>query len=395
MKVLQINSVCGYGSTGGIAVDLYKELEAQGHECCIAYGRGSAPENIKTHRIGTKIGNYWHGFLSRITDKQGFYSNHATKKFVKWMLEYNPDIVQLHNLHGYYLNIDILFRGLKMLNKPVVWTLHDCWAFTGHCAHFDFVGCDKWKEECRNCKQKRAYPASWFWDSSRDNFIRKKYLYSLLNKVIVVTPSQWLKGLVEKSILSSFDVRVIYNGIDFEIFRPRPSEFRKKYRLENKKVILGVANIWDRRKGLEKFNQLAEILDHETYKIVLVGVNDCQKKGLNGNILSLNRTRSREELAEIYTMADVFVNFSEEETMGLTTVEAIACGTPVVVTNKTALPEIINYDSQSCMIKGDASECLDKIDRVRNENLDNHEVKKKFDKRQQYMKYIELYESVL
>ena len=190
MKVLQINSVCGVGSTGRIATDLYKVLEEQGHKCKIAYGRGTAPEGIDSIKIGSNLDNYYHVFKTRVFDKHGFGSVNATKKFIEEVKDYDPDIIHLHNIHGYYINIEILFNYLKEANKPVIWTLHDCWAFTGHCSYFDYVGCNKWKSGCYNCEQKGEYPSSKVLDNSKLNYEKKKELFTSVKNMTIVTPSK-------------------------------------------------------------------------------------------------------------------------------------------------------------------------------------------------------------
>lgn len=394
MKVLQINSVCGYGSTGNIVVDLYRALKAQGDECCVAYGRGHAPENVQAYRIGSDRDVYVHGILSRLTDKHGFYSKRATKRFVQWMKVYDPDVIHLHNLHGYYINIEILFEVLKEMDKPVVWTLHDCWAFTGHCSHFEYIGCDKWKIECGHCPQKREYPASFLFDNSKKNYARKKAAICSLDKLVVVAPSRWLAETVRQSYLKNYPIDVIYNGIDLESFKPTESDFRKEYGLENKKIILGVSNVWSKRKGLQVFQQLARKLD-ENYQIVLVGITKKQSKRLDNGIIAIGRTSSKKELAQIYTAADVFLNPSEEETMGLTTVEALACGTNVLVNNSTALPEIVDYDA-ACILKG--KNMLSQIIEISKWSDTREKNRKKaflYEKKVQCQKYMSLYEKFL
>ena len=331
MKILQINSVCGIRSTGRICTDLAEVLEQNGHECKIAYGREFVPEKYRkcSVRIGSDFGVYSHILQSRIFDNAGFGSKRATEEFVEWVKEYNPDIIHLHNIHGYYINIEVLFDYLAKADKPVVWTLHDCWAFTGHCAYYSFVHCDKWKGGCFNCPQKKAYPSSFLFDSSNKNWEIKRNLFTKIKKMTLVTPSRWLANQVEQSFLGKYPVKVIPNGIDLNTFKPTPSDFRKKNNINDRKVILGVASAWGRRKGLHDFIKLSKILD-ENYKIVMVGLTEKQKKQLPHNILAITRTNNITELAEIYTMADVFFNPTYEDNYPTVNLEAQACGTPVV-----------------------------------------------------------------
>ena len=329
MKVLQINTVCGTGSTGRIVADLYKTLTEEGHDCFVGYGRGNAPQGIKAYRIGTDYDMYHHALMTRISDKTGFYSKKATKKFIKEAKQYNPDIIHLHNLHGYYINLELLFEYLYKANKPIVWTLHDCWAFTGHCAYFDYIGCDKWKKGCYSCPQKNEYPRSVVFDNSKWNYQHKENLFTTLENMTIITPSEWLAGLAKQSFLGKFDIKVINNGIDLTVFKPKKSNFREKYNLEEKFIVLGVANIWDRRKGLDVFFELCEVLNDD-YKIILMGLNNRQMENLPENILGLMRTDNVTELIEIYTAADVFVNPALEDNFPTVNLEALACGTPII-----------------------------------------------------------------
>ena len=235
MKVLQINSVCGVGSTGRIAADIHRVLKQNGHESKIAYGRGEAKgvSSDDTIKIGTDRDIYAHVIQSRLTDRTGFYSKSATKKLIRSIEEYNPDVIHLHNIHGYYINIKLLFDYLKKAGKPVVWTLHDCWAFTGHCAYFDYCGCEKWKTGCEKCPQLSQYPKS-FADSSKRNYLDKKQIFNGINNMTIVTPSKWLEKLVKQSYLGNYNTQVIYNGIDLTVFKPTVSDFRGRYGLENK-----------------------------------------------------------------------------------------------------------------------------------------------------------------
>lgn len=348
MRVLQINSVCGYGSTGNIVVDLYHALREQGHECCIAYGRGSAPEDVESYRIGSGIDVYIHGICSRITDRQAFYSTRATRRFVQWMKEYDPDVIHMHNLHGYYINIEILFDALKQMEKPVVWTLHDCWAFTGHCAHFEYQGCDRWKKGCGKCPQKHNYPASYLLDQSKGNYQQKKTSICQLKELTIVSPSQWLANLVKQSFLRRYSLQVIHNGIDVEIFSPMQTKIKEQYGIDEKKVVLGVASEWSSRKGIQDFAKLADVLD-ENYQIVLIGrvYDKADKK----NITYISRTSSRRELAEWYSAAEVLFNPTYEDNYPTVNLEAQACGTPVITYNTGGSPEGVRMGW--CVEKGD------------------------------------------
>lgn len=343
MRVLFINAVCGTGSTGKICVDLAKKYEEQGDEVKVAYGRYDyVPEQYKKYavRIGNSLDVKYAALHTRITDRHGFANNNATRKFLDWAEEYNPDVLWLHNIHGYYINIKMLFDWIK--SRPqmkIQWTLHDCWAFTGHCAYFSAVGCEKWKKQCCNCEQKGMYPASKLMDNSKKNFKDKKRIFTGIPNVTLITPSEWLANLVKKSFLRDYPVEVRYNEIDTTVFKKNVSDFRERYKLENKKIILGVASVWDERKGLDDFIALSRVLD-DRYIIVLVGLDEKQIIGLPNNILGLKRTNNATELAEIYTAADIFVNPSKEETFGMTTIEAQACGTQAIVYSDTACEEI-------------------------------------------------------
>ncbi|MDH5092761.1 glycosyltransferase [Clostridium perfringens] len=396
MKVLIINSVCGIRSTGKIVMDLYNTIESYGDECCIAYGRDIPPKNIKTIRIGSNFDNYTHLISSRFLDNHGLGSKKVTKEFIKAIEEYNPDVIHLHNLHGYYLNIEILFRYLKKINKKVIWTLHDCWAFTGHCASFDYVGCEKWKYGCDNCCQTGEYPKSIIKDNSKENYLIKKKIFTLLNNMIIVTPSKWLAELVKQSFLKKYDVKVINNGIDLNVFKPVENNLRKKYNLEKKFVILGVASIFNKRKGIDYFIKLSKILDNN-FKIILIGVPKKIIKSLPNNIICIERIDNVDELKEFYTMADVFFNPTMEEVFGMTNIESLACGTPVITFNTGGSPEcILNEKCGFIVKKGDINEVYKNILRLKNtEKMADKIINSasNFDKEEKYKEYIKLYKA--
>lgn len=395
MKVWEINCVCGIRSTGRICTDLAEVLKENGHECKIAYGRESVPEKYRSiaYRIGTENDVRLHALKSRLFDASGFGSKRATERLVENIREYDPDIIHLHNIHGYYINIEILFDYLKKADKPVVWTLHDCWAFTGHCSYFSFSECERWKTGCFKCPQKKEYPASLILDRSSENWERKKDLFTGVKRLVCVTPSRWLAELVKASFLKEYRVSVIPNGIDLTVFKPTYGNFKKKLGIEDKKILLGVASVWDRRKGFDTFLKLSPLLNEDEI-IVLVGLNKEQLKNLPKNIIGIERTNNINELAEIYTAADVFVNAGQEETMGLTTVEAMACGTPVIVSNLTAIPEVVTADSGIVLKSLNPEDIANGIKQVLSGSFNKQYILKaaaEFDKEKRYYEYLTLY----
>ena len=336
MNILMINSVCGVKSTGRICTDVASELEADGHEVKIAYGRETVPDCYQRYavKIGNQFDNYFHFFKSWMFDAHGLGSKLATKKFLRWADEYDPDLLWLHNIHGYYIHYPLLFEWIKSRpHMKVRWTLHDCWAFTGHCS-----GCDKWKTGCKNCPQPKKYPSRFLIDRSERNYRLKKACFTSVKNLTLLTPSQWLASLVKNSFLSEYPVEVRYNTVDREIFRPTEGDFRKKYHLIGKKIILGVASPWDERKGFDDFIRLSKMLDEEDC-IVLVGLTENQCKNLPSNVIGLTRTNNVRQLAEIYTAADVFVNPTYEDNFPTTNLEAAACGTPVITYRTGGSPE--------------------------------------------------------
>lgn len=352
MKYLFINSVAGFGSTGRIAAEKCRELMAEGHECVLAFGREKANcDDISTVQIGTSLDFKLHGIRCRLLDDHGFGSKAATIKFLQWVETYDPDVIWLHNIHGYYINIGLLFDYLRDCGRQIIWTLHDCWSFTGHCAYFDFAGCEKWKTGCHHCPQKHAYPQSLLLDNSRRNFEMKKSLFTGIPDLRLVVPSHWLEQRVKQSFLKDYPVEVVYNTINRDIFKPTLGDFRKKHGLEGKIVLLGVASVWDARKGLSDFVELAALLD-DRYKIVLIGLNEDQIASLPENILGLPRTNSMEELVHAYSEADIFLNPSVEETFGMTAMEARCCGTEAIVYQDTACEEIVHQFGGIAVPKG-------------------------------------------
>lgn len=334
MRVLQINTVYPQGSTGRIAEGIHNLCIEQGIECVTAYRYepdGKIPKESVT--VSSYLDCHIHNRLAGMTMLQGCFSRFKTRKFLRWVKEYNPDIVHLHNIHGSFINHKLLFRYLKKHQPRVIWTLHDCWTLTGGCAYYDMVECDKWKTTCSSCPQKTG-----FWDGSRFMHRRKKEWFSGVSDMTLVANSEWTASQARMAYMKQYPVKVIYNGINLSVFKPTQSDFRQRYGLEDKKIVLGVAFGWDARKGLDVFVELAKRLPDE-YKIVLVGTNEQVDKQLPDNILSIHRTHNQSELAEIYTAADVFANPTREEAFGLVNIEALACGTAGVTFRTGGSPE--------------------------------------------------------
>ncbi len=329
MKVLHINSVAAFGSTATIAEDLCRGLEARGGRAVLAYGRGDASDKASCIRIGSPLSVLAHGAASRISDRHGRYSLAATAAFLRRAEAFRPDLVHLHNLHGYYLNYPMLFAWLRDKKLPVVWTLHDCWAFTGHCAHFIPSGCEKWRSGCGACGQKGSYPKSLLADASSRNHADKRRCFTGLDTLTVVTPSEWLKSLAGQSFLGAYPIRCIHNGVDLGLFRPDGPEYPPLSHKEDRILLLGVAGSWAENKGLEDFFRLRQLLDAR-YRIALVGLSPAQLASLPEGVEGFGRIRSAEELAAIYRSADLFLNPSYADTYPSTQLEALASGTPVL-----------------------------------------------------------------
>lgn len=360
MKILMINSVCGIRSTGRICTDLAAEFENEGHEVKIAYGRESVPERYQKYavRIGGDFGTKCSALHTRLTDKHGFANKKATKRFLSWAEEFDPDLLWLHNIHGYYINVEMLFDWIKSRpDMQVKWTLHDCWAFTGHCTHFDFAGCERWLSGCYDCSQTRRYPSA-LRDHCKENYKRKKAAFTGVRDMTLITPSHWLAGLAQKSFLGKYPVVVHHNTIDERVFKPTEGDFRRRYGLTDKKIVLGVASVWDERKGFGDFIKLAGMLDN-TYVIVMVGVSEKQKKQLPENMIGITRTNNTKQLAEIYTAADVFVNLTYEDNYPTVNLESQACGTPCI-TYRTG-GSVESVPPENVVDKGDLAAVVCKI----------------------------------
>lgn len=361
IKVLQISTVCGSGSVGRIMVDIYHTLEKNGDMPLIAYGRQKAPEGIRAYCFGSAPDLALHVLSTFFRGEHGFASAGQTRKLIRKIQEWDPDVIHLHNIHGFILQIELLFEYLKKAGKPVVWTLHDCWPYTGHCAFYDYNGCGGWKTGCSGCREyRRTYPYALFKNRTERNYIRKKAAFTGVPDLVLATPSGWLKAEVEQSFLKEYPIKVIPNGIDREAFRPAKSRLRETLGLEGKYVILGVANVWERRKGLPYLLRLSERLP-EDCRMILIGLSKRQIRGLPRDILGLSRTSSVRELAEYYSMADVFVNATLEDNFPTTNLEALSCGTPVITFDTGGSPESVDESCGRVVPKGDLEALLQAV----------------------------------
>lgn len=401
-KTLVSINICNYGSTGNIMLNIHRAAQNCGWQPYAAFGRYHTfpSDDAAVIKIGTKVDVYAHALYTRVTNKVGFSfaSAYATKKLVKKLKEIDPDVIHLHNLHGYYINLPILFRYLCSSRAKIVWTLHHCWPFTGHCGNFDSIGCFRWRDGCHSCPNTLTVGSRGLIDNSSWNWAHKKALFTAVpsEKMILVTPSSWLKSMTEQSYLSKYQTKTIYNGIDLEIFKPTPSDFRQRHNLSDRTVILGVANVWPPSKGLGSFIQLANMIK-PPYTIVLLGLSEKQIGELPRGVVGLPRTDNQRQLAEAYSAADVYVNMSREETFGLTTVEALACGTPAIVWNTTASPELITPGCGRVVMEDSLDAMVSAIEEVCANTAPTEvyvESAKRFDINLMLRNYLDLYESV-
>ncbi len=340
MKILEINEV-NFGSTGKIMLQIADLARSDGHEViCAYYARRSKEKSPDIIYIGNKVSCNIHKRLHKYTGYNGCFSHISTWNFLRKVKKFDPDIIHIHNLHNCYINLPMLFKYIKKNNKRVIWTLHDCWSFTGQCPYFSLIGCEKWKTGCHDCEQINRYPSSKV-DRTSKMWSLKREWFTGVKDLTIVTPSEWLAGLVRLSYLKDYPVKVINNGIDLEVFRPCESDFRVRYHLEDKFIILGVASVWEKRKGLDVFIGLSQVLD-ERFKIVLVGTNDAIDDKLPENIISIHRTSDQKELAKLYTASDLYVNPTREENFPTVNMEAMACGTPVLTFRTGGSPEMLN-----------------------------------------------------
>lgn len=396
--LLQINVTANWGSTGKIAEDIGKVAIANGWKSYIAYGRDTKPTSA-SHLIpiGNKWDMFYHGLQTRLFDRHGLASKKATKDFVESVKRIDPDIIHIHNIHGYFINYEILFEYLATVGKPIVWTLHDCWPFTGHCAYFDMVNCDGWKSGCIDCRHKNVYPAAKIFCNSADNYKRKNVAFTSVKDMTFIPVSDWLLNFLGESFLCEYPRMTIHNGIDTKVFTPA------KGRQENngKFSIIGVASVWAERKGLKDFVKLRDALPKE-YNITLIGLNKEQIETLPPGIKGIARTNSLSELIEYYSNADVYINPTYEDNFPTTNIEALACGTPVITYNTGGSIEAIDVHTGRIVEQGDIDGLVSSIvELCTDSNKSNTRIKCReraialYNKDDRFMEYLSLYNTLI
>lgn len=366
MKLVQINPVIrSTTSTGKIMKGIAAVATEAGWESYAAYSRGrdGVPAGVDgLLPVGDKVSVAFHLLLTRLFDLHGRGSVVATRRFVKRLRSLDPDVIHIHNIHGYFLNYRILFDYLASAGKPVIWTVHDCWLYTGHCYHYASAGCDRWQSHCGDCPQRKAFPSSWIADRSYRNFDDKRRAFTSVPSFTVVTVSEWMKNEMSRSFLKGCRFEVIHNGIDTDTFSPQEETgLREKLGIGDRRVILGVASLWNREKGLEDFARLDSMVDHDREVIVLVGIKEGQKAELPRTIITVARTADVSQLAELYSMADVLANPTWQDNYPTVNMEAISCGTPVVTYRTGGSVETINGETGFVVEQGDVKAMLDCI----------------------------------
>jgi glycosyltransferase involved in cell wall biosynthesis len=400
--LVQFNSVANWGSTGRLAEDIGDVAMAAGWESYIAFGRQYNPSKSHLLQIGNKWSILSHTLKSRLLDRQGFGSYWATKRLLQKLDEIKPDVFQFHNVHGYYLNLPLILKYANKKNIPIVWSLHDCWSMTGHCAHFVKIGCEKWKTQCAKCPLKAEYPTSWLLDCSRKNYLEKKRLIQAVPRLSVISGSQWLADVASQSFFKGRNIHVIADGIDIDIYQPRINgdELRKKLGLEGKFVILATGTSWGDDKGLSDYGKLREMLSDD-YAIVLVGMTQEWLEKVPEGVIGLPRTKTPVELSDYYSMADCVMSLSRMESFGLTIVEGFACGTPAIDYDTTALPELITPETGLIATFLDVEDVKKKVEIMRAKGKSSYSKKcrevavEQYGRTNCYHKYMNVYKSLL
>lgn len=391
--LLQINVTANWGSTGKIAEQIGQCAIAHGWESYIAYGRWYNPSQSHLIKIGNKLNMYQHYAEQRILDNEGLCSRRATKEFIKRINEIKPDVIQLHNIHDHYLNYRLLFEYLNKTDIKVVWTFHDCWAFTGHCFHFITKGCERWKSGCFDCPLQHEYPKTLF-DCSRKNYTMKKNLFGANNNLTIIACSEWIANFVRQSFLKDKPIRVINNGVDLNVFKKSESLDTNKKTF----YVLAVSNVWNKDKGFDDILKLREILSNE-YEMTIVGVTKQQLNSLPQGIVGIERTQDVQELVALYSKADVFINPTYADNFPTVNLEALACGTPVITYRTGGSPEAIDGKSGIVVEQGDINGLAEAIRMMKNNPLSSSDCRKRaedyFEKDKCFEKYIDLYNGLI
>lgn len=401
-KLLQINVIVNSGSTGHIAEEIGRLAMANGWKSYIAYGRWACTSQSELIRIGNQIQILFHVAQSLIGDRHGQGSARATRKLVAKIREIRPDIIHLHNIHGYYLNYKILFEFLVHTDIPVVWTLHDCWSMTGHCSHFQPIGCDRWKQGCFECPNLRNYPRSLFRDNSKNNYRWKKSLFPSVKNLTIVPVCGWLEKIVEKSFLKDLKRKVIVNGINLDVFHPTAGqdEIRQTFRLTDCYLLLAVATVWNADKGLHDILSLRSLLSAR-YVIVMIGLTRKQIKHLPAGIIGLKRTENARQLARWYSAADVFINPTYQDTLPTVDIEALACGTPVATYDTGGSADILSEDTGVLVKCGDTFGLFTAVTHITEKGKSfytkacRRRAEKYFNKQERFRDYLRLYDQLL
>lgn len=401
MKVLQVETIYGAGGISQIVLSLMDTLKKEGHECRFAFGRTRfpVPEERLDETFLMESGRevMFHGIMSRLFDRSGFYSTGATKRLIKYIDEYKPDIIHLHSLLGYYINVKVLFNYLSKAKIPVVWTHHDCWAFTGRCIHFINAGCEKWKEGCHHCPELHSYPESIFIDNSKRNYKEKKQLFTSVENMTMVAPSEWLGNFIRQSFLKNYPVKVIPNGIDLNLYKPTESNLRDEYGIGEKTLLLGVASTWAPTKGLDFLFELSGMLDYDKYAIVTIGLSDEQIAKAPKGVIALKRTNNMEELVKWFSAADMFLNPTLADNFPTVNLEALACGTPVITFKTGGSGESVG----ECGVVTEGKTATDLFNAIK--KLEHNPITSEqcceratlYEKNARYLDYIELYKEIL
>lgn len=387
-KLLQINVTSNWGAIGRIAEGIGLSALQKGWESYIFFGRYHNQSQSSVTQFGNNLDVYTHYLKNRILDGEGLGSKVPTKNLIKKIEEIKPDIIQLHDIHDHWINYPILFEHLTKIKTPIVWSFHDCWAFTGGCYHFETIGCYKWKTHCRNCKYRELFQM----DQSFRNFKLKKECFGAIkDRLTIVGVSNWITDLAKQSFLKDSKFYTIHNGIDLSIFQNE---------LVKENYILGVSNIWNESKGLNDFINLRKLLS-DKIGMVLIGLNKNQIKKLPKGIIGIERTDSKKELVRYYQKAKVFVNPTYNDTFPTVNLEALACGTPVLTYKTGGSPEAIDHKTGLVIEKGDIKSLSDSIKKIilGEISFDSKDCRSRaeifFNQKIQYNKYIDLYESLL